>query len=182
VDVHGDGSGGSSASSSSSSSSGSAASAPCLDNFIADFLNTPRVRRLLHVDEARAAPVWTGCSTPLNDNYNCQDTLVDVAPLYAALAARGKRVLLYSGDVDGVVPTLATRRWLRRVAGAAGVGWRPWFGRDGQLAGYTETFPLNGTTAAAKLEFATVRGAGHMVPRFQPERAFELAQRFVVGA
>lgn len=159
---------------------------PCVDDFVAAYLNQPRVRRQLHVDPNRSAAVWSGCSEVLNDNYNCTDSLVSVAPLYHDLVRRyNKTLLVYSGDVDGVVPTLATRRWLHATFGDAQTAWRPWLGGDGQLAGYTQGFgdaahPETGTgVGSTPVVFATVRDAGHMVPMYQPARAFEMARRFM---
>ena len=128
------------------------------------------------------APPWQPCSDAVNDAYSCADTLDSMVPAYGALVEGGHRLLAYSGDVDGIVPTLATRRWLEELYGnnktaAAGTGaddaWRAWIGADGNLAGYTERH------AGGAAVFATVRNAGHMVPRFQPERAFTMAQRFL---
>lgn len=42
-----------------------------------------------------------------------------------------------------------------------------------QVGGWTEVYD--------GLTFATVRGAGHEVPLFQPRRAFELFQSFLSG-
>ena len=46
----------------------------------------------------------------------------------------------------------------------------------GQLAGYAQRYEWENN---ATLVFATVRGAGHQVPTFQPERAFAMARRFL---
>ena len=122
-------------------------------------------------------------SDAINDAYSCADTLVDVEPLYRELLARsGARLLVYSGDVDGIVPTLATRRWIAQLvrehapapADADGE-WRHWQA-SGQLAGYQQRW---GWANNASLLFATVRGAGHQVPMYQPERALAMARRFI---
>lgn len=68
------------------------------------------------------------------------------------------RILHYSGDTDGAVPTLGTVRWL------AGLDWpitTPWtyFTVDGQLGGYYED--------RGKFTFMTIHGAGHMAPQFK---------------
>merc|ERR1712125_82081 len=110
---------------------------------------------------------------------------VSLVPSYDDLVVkRGLHVLLYSGDVDGIVPTLATRRWLRKLQRMKlEDSWRPWRTSDGMLAGYTETYrPVNTThtqNTSGRAVFATVLGAGHMVPRYQPFRAFTLIQNFI---
>jgi len=170
---------------------------PCVDSHTAAYLNQATLRVSLHVSPKVSR--WEPCSTALNNAYSCADTLVSVAPLYQRLLrpptqspikrpATSRRLLVYSGDVDGVVPTLATRRWL---AGCQNLSlqahWRPWVAVDGQLAGYTEVYVYNNTGPGAsagnavqgQAVFATVRGAGHMVPMFQPARAYELFRRFL---
>jgi serine carboxypeptidase-like clade 2 len=44
---------------------------------------------------------------------------------------------------------------------------------DGQVGGYTQGYQ--------GLTFATVRGAGHMVPGTQPDRALAMVQRWTNG-
>jgi carboxypeptidase C (cathepsin A) len=45
---------------------------------------------------------------------------------------------------------------------------------NGQVAGYAITYDRN-------FQFTTVRGAGHMVPEDQPERAFFMMSQFLNG-
>ena len=150
---------------------------PCAGNMVTAYLNLPAVRAAFHVSE-HAPVAWTPCSDPLNDAYSCGDTLVSMVPLYRRLIARGKRLLVYSGDVDGVVPTLASRRWVAAIDPAAEhAGWRPWMA-DGQLAGFTYAV----APALGDLVFATVRGAGHQVPQFQGARALEMVRRWLAAA
>ena len=154
------------------------------------YLNRRAVRHALHVDSGVAAVVspriWEGCSQALNDAYSCSDTLVSMVPLYAALSRGGHRVLAYSGDVDGVVPTLATRRWVRSL-GPVVEPWRAWVAPDGNVGGFTERVSVreqggsDRDSGTGEVVFCTVRNAGHMVPRFEPERAFAMVQRFIAG-
>ena len=151
--------------------------APCIEDRTAAYLQRGAVRTALHV--APEASAWTGCSTPLNNAYNCADTLVSMVPLYAALRSSGVRVLIYSGDVDGIVPTAASRRWVEGVsARGAELVWRRWHLDAGALAGYTFEAP---DAEGRLLWFATVKGAGHMVPRFKGEAAKAMASRFMQG-
>ena len=163
----------------------------CIEDHTTSYLNDKAVRAALHVD-ARAAP-WSSCSDALNNHYACNDTLVSVVPLYLDLLRNGHRVLIYSGDTDGIVPTLASHRWVNAAPGLVQTAaWRSWADSNRQLAGFTETHNLvqkegagkggagaNTTSGGGSLVFATVRGAGHMVPRYQPERAFDMIGRFL---
>ena len=117
----------------------------------------------------------------LNDAYSCTDTLVSVVPLYRALLEQGFKVLVYSGDVDGVVPTLASRRWIDGMGGQRTVTepWQPWMSSSGQLGGWRMKFLQGDLHVGGELTFATVRGAGHQVPTFQSERADDLFSWFL---
>lgn len=80
-------------------------------------------------------------------------------------------MLVYSGDVDAIVPVIGTRRWINKLDLAVEDAWRPWFVR-GQVGGYVEVYD--------GLTLATVRDAGHMVPYTQPARAYHLFESFVL--
>jgi serine carboxypeptidase-like clade 1 len=59
--------------------------------------------------------------------------------------------------------------WLGRELGEQD-SWRPWYVRD-QVVGYVVHYK--------GLVYATVRGAGHMVPETKPEEALALFSRFI---
>ena len=169
---------------------------PCSDDAVTEYFQRSDVRLALHVSPL--APAFVPCSAAINDAYSCSDTLVSVVKDYEALLAhagakQSQRLLVYSGDVDGIVPTQATRRWIAELisrrnatdptttsdsSSKGGGDWGAWFegaGR-GQLAGYTQRWEWENN---ASLVFATVRNAGHQVPAFQPKRAFAMARRFI---
>ena len=86
-------------------------------------------------------------------------------------------ILIYSGSVDDSVSTDGTRAWIRYLRESdkltyASV-WTRWNVQN-QVAGFVEKYNEG-------LTFATVRGAGHMVPSSQPERALELIRRFITS-
>ena len=71
---------------------------------------------------------------------------------------RGKyRVLVYSGDTDGVVPTYGTKAWIDNLAWPVQNAWKQFF-VDNQVGGYSET------RDEGNFVFATIHGAGHMAP------------------
>jgi serine carboxypeptidase-like clade 2 len=138
------------------------------------YLNTPSVRAALNV---RAdAPYWTDCTNRIN--YSYQDLLSSVIPVHQALIASGQlRILIFSGDVDGIVPTAGSRAWVESMALKETVSWHPWYSTGGQhfgtqLGGYAVEYE-------GGFSFATVRGAGHMVPYTQGSRAFDLFSAFL---
>jgi len=84
-------------------------------------------------------------------------------------------MLVYSGDVDAIVPVTGTRRWIKSLGLDVEESWRPW-SIKGQVGGYVEVYDRDSLT------FATVREAGHMVPYTQPERAFHLFKSWISGS
>mmetsp|Transcript_67486 Transcript_67486/g.213614 ORF Transcript_67486/g.213614 Transcript_67486/m.213614 type:complete len:109 (-) Transcript_67486:25-351(-) len=100
---------------------------------------------------------------------------------HSLLAEGGLDILVFSGDVDGIVPVTGTRAWVDTFDLPVTRAWRPWYPKGTpQVGGYTTAY------GAAKpggngLTLATVRNAGHMVPYTQPERAFYLFSTFLAG-
>jgi len=83
------------------------------------------------------------------------------------------RILLFSGDVDERVPYNGAEQWTRGFGYDEAAHWHPWV-VDNSVAGYATVYdtPHNFT-------WATVRGAGHMAPLFQPLRLLNLFDRFI---
>ncbi len=53
--------------------------------------------------------------------------------VYRELLAAEPRLamLVFSGDVDGIVPVLGTRRWIRALELPLAAPWRPWTSATG---------------------------------------------------
>ena len=105
--------------------------------------------------------------------YSYEDLLSSMLPTYEFLIGKGLDIVVFSGDVDAIVPVTGTRNWLDRLGLEVEEKWRPWMDSEGQVGGYRVKY--NGLT------FATVRDAGHMVPYTQPGRAFDLFSRALEG-
>lgn len=65
------------------------------------------MRAALHVSDKVADKAWAECDDLVNGLWSFSDYLSDTTPLYAAVFAhphkpKGFRMLVYSGDVDGV--------------------------------------------------------------------------------
>ncbi|CAN4112237.1 unnamed protein product [Withania somnifera] len=71
-----------------------------------------------------------------------------------------------SGDVDAVVSVTSTRYSISAMNRTVIKPWHFWHDDTKEVAGYMVVYD--------GLAFATVRGAGHQVPQFQPRRAFAL--------
>ncbi|KAM0841898.1 hypothetical protein ACQ4PT_058724 [Festuca glaucescens] len=70
-------------------------------------------------------------------------------------------------------PHLGTQAWVRSLGFPIVDDWRAWH-LHGQSAGFTITYSNNMT-------FATVKGAGHPAPEFEPERCFAMFSRWILN-
>lgn len=142
---------------------------PCRDDKTTAYLNNVKVKASIH---ANNSITWSGCSSLVA--YNRYDLLSSMLPVYEYLFTNAPelRILVYSGDVDAIVPTLGTVSWLARLNLQELVPIRA-YTVDSQVGGWTTTYN--------KLTFATVRNAGHMVPEMQGERGLYLFKQFLLG-
>ncbi|GIL61913.1 hypothetical protein Vafri_16287 [Volvox africanus] len=145
---------------------------PCMDRRIAlDWLNRVEVRAALRAAPFSVIGEWQPCSDVL---YYRLDTM-NLVPVHEDLVRQGLRALVYSGDHDMVVPHTGTRKWVYDKAdlGSTDGPLRPWM-LHGQIAGFTARF-----SAGGGFRFATVKGAGHMVPQSKPLQALHLLKTFI---
>ncbi|KAL3497360.1 hypothetical protein ACH5RR_040092 [Cinchona calisaya] len=79
-----------------------------------------------------------------------------------------------SGDVDGRVPLIGSQYSIEAMEIPISNSWRAWY-RDGEVGGYVQDYEDN------KLTFLTVRGAGHQVPSYRPDRGLSVVSHFITG-
>jgi len=103
----------------------------------------------------------------------------NLLPLYDKLL-RKYRMLIYSGDTDACVPTWGTVDWIDSLELPVEKEWRQWLspltddaGATAQRAGYVKNYAVNNFT------FATVQGAGHLVPTYKPKFALTLISKWL---
>lgn len=142
---------------------------PCIDRYVMEYLNRPDVQRALHANTTNVPYRWSPCSTVLT---NWSDSPSSMLPTLKALIASGLRVWVYNGDTDGRIPVQSTRYSVGALKLPTEKDWYPWF-HDEQVGGWSQVYQ--------GLTYATVRGAGHMVPSFQPGRALALLTSFLAG-
>ncbi|CAK8673770.1 uncharacterized protein LOC143469644 [Clavelina lepadiformis] len=141
---------------------------PCQDNFDQTYLNRPDVQKAIHAETTK----WADCSDEINVKYSKEDFAASMLPYYTNhLLGNGLKVLIYSGDVDSVVPATSTRRWLAKLNLTKRHSWRPWTDSRGQVGGHWVVYD--------ELVYSTVRNAGHEVPAFQPQRAYDMFSNFL---
>ncbi|KAF7847663.1 hypothetical protein BT93_L2746 [Corymbia citriodora subsp. variegata] len=142
---------------------------PCEEQDVIKYLNRRDVQIALH---AKLVGVrhWNSCS-------EYEDLYISMIPILGELVKSGLRAIVYSGDLDAVIPFLGTRTMVDALATEVlklntNLSYRAWF-TGKQVAGYTQEY--------GKLAFATIRGASHTVPATQPERSLQLFTSFLMG-
>jgi len=92
---------------------------------------------------------------------------------------KGKmRMLHFSGDIDGAVPTEGTYAWIQEMNPAVIEDLRPYYYAESE----NETPHVAGFVAEYEgLTYATVHGAGHMVPEDKPPEAVYLITNWIKG-
>uniref|UniRef100_A0A0D6QS40 Carboxypeptidase n=1 Tax=Araucaria cunninghamii TaxID=56994 RepID=A0A0D6QS40_ARACU len=142
---------------------------PCSGNYVRAYLNVPQVQNAMHANFTPDPVKWEKCS-----ELDYSDQAPTVLTLYRQMMAGGLRILVYSGDVDSVVPVTSTRFSLNALKLPIETPWYPWMSGKDDVGGYTIVYKTG-------LTFATVRGAGHEVPSYQPGRALVMAKYFLAG-
>lgn len=127
-----------------------------------DWVDSQEVLTAWHISEYASKP-FESCSNERTHNFTYTNNYDDSQPIYDVMKAAGVRILKYSGDVDGVVATIGTVKWINEQNWDILEAWRPYF-YGGQVAGYIEE--RDGLT------FATVRGAGHEVPQYKRAESY----------
>ncbi|KAL4203587.1 hypothetical protein AMTRI_Chr01g104660 [Amborella trichopoda] len=143
---------------------------PCTSNYVENYLNLPAVQKAFHANVTGLPYPWSGCSSVIS---TWADTVDTILPLVQEFIARGIRVLVYSGDTDGRVPVTGTRSSVNKLNLGIQTPWYPWYTK-GEVGGYSVIYK-------GGLTFATVRGAGHEVPSYQPARSLTLINAFLKG-
>jgi len=136
------------------------------DDLVEQYLNLPEVQSAIHAQPTQ----WHACN-PLDYSANAGTML----PYYESIfqLKPSLRILVYSGDLDiGTCPFAFTMQCLDQLKRPRVSNWGPWF-VNGATTGYFHVFD--------RFTYATVKGAGHEVPLYQPLSAYHLFSRFVTG-
>uniref|UniRef100_A0A2N9J3L9 Carboxypeptidase n=1 Tax=Fagus sylvatica TaxID=28930 RepID=A0A2N9J3L9_FAGSY len=144
---------------------------PCSDYYVYAYLNRPDVQEALHANVTRLTHDWEPCSAIIQ---TWQDSPLTIIPLLQEFMANGLSVWIFSGDFDGRIPFTSTQYSINVMKLHVKTKWHPWYLNDEEVGGYTQVYE-------GDLTFATVRGAGHQVPSYQPARALSLIKNFLDG-
>lgn len=131
--------------------------------------NDKSVREALNVTNGTIG-VWKRC----NSSIAYTKTVLSSVDYHKNLSHTNLRALIYSGDHDMSVTHIGTQNWIRYLNLTISDVWRAWY-VDGQVAGYTEKFTNNDFT----LNYATVKGAGHVAPEYKAKECYEMMDRWL---
>ncbi|GLT81885.1 hypothetical protein SLE2022_003140 [Rubroshorea leprosula] len=137
---------------------------PCTDFYVYNYLNTPEVQMAFNAKPTN----WDFCKC-----YNWTDDSPNtILPIVRTLMSSGIRDWLYSGDTDSIVPVTSSSYSINTYKLLIKTPWRAWYASN-EVGGYVEEYE--------GLTFITVRGSGHLVPRYQPERSLIMFSSFLQG-
>jgi len=135
-----------------------------IGDLITEYLNTPSVQYAMAVKPI----TWAVCN-PLNYNF----TGLSMVNFYQTVLMNkpSVKIMVYSGDLDILtVPLGYTMPCLSQISKNIVSPWQPWF-VNGVTAGYVEVFDT--------FTYATLKGAGHEAPQYQPVSGYQLVYRFL---
>lgn len=136
---------------------------PCSGDYVYSYLNLAKVQQALHAINTS----WSPCS-----DHEYKDSPTTVLPIIRKLIASGIRIWVYSGDMDGRVPITSSRYSINTLHLPVETAWHPWYTNQ-EVGGYVVQY--------RGLTLLTVRGSGHTVPSYQPERALTMISSFLRG-
>jgi len=120
------------------------------------YLNRKDVQLAIHA--ATDLPwQWSVCTDNINYDYSWNS----VVPIYPLLT-QNFRTTIYSGDVTFNVPFIGSEIWVESLGQKVVSNFTAWE-VNGQVAGYLKKYE--------RINFVTVKNAGHMVPTYQPQNA-----------
>jgi len=148
---------------------------PCSSDWATAYLNRQDVQSALGV---QGNVTWSQCSDTVSGKYSQSDVNKEMMSVYKELIEGDYkiRILVYSGDDDAVCATLGSQQWIWDLGYNVSSAWAPWT-MDGQVSGYHTSFGTNGSA----FHFATVHGAGHMVPATRPEQSLQVVKNYLAG-
>lgn len=126
---------------------------PILGDYLTDYMNREDVRKAFNIPSEVQA--WQQCTNAI-DYHELDECSMWIYPILK----NQTRIMFYSGDTDGAVPTYGSKQWLKMLGWPITEEWRPWF-TNGQVSGYVEKYE--------GLDFVTVKGVGHMAPQWARE-------------
>ncbi|KAI5117301.1 hypothetical protein M0805_008565 [Coniferiporia weirii] len=141
---------------------------------VAEYLNSPPVRSALGIDAAFGN--FSEHSRTVNQRFWASGDPMHQTQLYIAeLLARGVKVLIYAGTYDFIANWVGNERWTLDME---------WEGREAFVQEELRDWLVGGapagkTRTSGNFTFATIYGAGHLVPHDKPIESLEMVNRWL---
>lgn len=150
---------------------------PCIDVLGATtYLNRDDVKEALHVSTSFIGSniEWEICTENINYTPDYETGSYEI--MKYLISESEISVLVYSGDTDGSVPTLGTRKWIDSLELETYDPWRPWRVLESSLdfAGFYINYE-------EKLTFVTIKGTGHMSIQWKRNEGTTMFSNFIGG-
>ncbi|KAK0535214.1 hypothetical protein OC842_002380 [Tilletia horrida] len=142
------------------------------------YLDRADVRELIGAPSVEQAGNFSMINWEVNQAFELAgDEVVDSVGYISGLLEHGVRTLIYVGKLDLVCNWVGNWKWLSKM---------DWSGRDAFLGAKSYEWVVDGkpageTQSAEGLTWATIDGAGHMVPYDKPVEANQLINRWLRG-
>jgi len=138
---------------------------PCMEKYLPIFLNRADVQSAIHAEPTDWKLFGTIRYGTLFD---------DMIPVWHEILNNPRttpwHILIYSGDFDAVVPFLTTQRWIHCLGRPVKTPWQSWIIND-QVGGSVIEYD--------RLSFLTVKGTGHDVAYYTPQKGFAFFQQWI---
>ena len=149
---------------------------PCIDTYTKKYLNRKDVRKSLNTHSGLRVN-WKPCSDI--SKYRYSDTYNNLVPILNKLLndpdVPHLDVFIMSGTNDAICGTVGTQKWIEDLDIKPKKKWKQYFVNK-EPAGYISTYKAN---KQKKFALATVNFAGHEVPLYKPQAAYELMKKYL---
>ncbi|XP_076944241.1 serine carboxypeptidase-like 13 [Bidens hawaiensis] len=147
-----------------------------LNKALSKWANNEAVQQALNIRQGKVGK-WEALNSTLHYNQGKNDTSCYSYDIFSSFSYHKKLLskkcsaLIVSGDHDFTFPYVGVEQWITSLSIKVDVPWKPFY-IDRQVGGYVTRYAQNDYS----LTFATVKGAGHLVPLDKPKQAMVLTQ------
>ncbi|XP_052624024.1 serine carboxypeptidase-like 13 [Lactuca sativa] len=149
-------------------------------NMVAEsWANSEAVQRALNVRQGKIGK-WEMRNDTIHYSQGKNDTFCYSYDIFSSfgyhekLGSKHCQCFIMSGDHDMTFPYVGVEEWISSLNIAVEIPWKPFY-VDSQVGGYEMKYAKNDHYS---LTFATVKGAGHMVPYYKPKESTAVIDRW----
>ncbi|XP_022717995.1 serine carboxypeptidase-like 44 isoform X2 [Durio zibethinus] len=140
------------------------------------YLNIPEVQKAFHGNRTNLEYQWRGCFENSGLNYSAADRAIDMLPALKQILQHSIPVTIFSGEEDGVVPTIGTLKHVKKLAKDMNLNLtkdEAW-NHENKDGGWKYSYEN-------LLTFMTVKGANHHVTLSKPSQALFIFTNIVLN-